>query len=132
MTTETSIQPDRAKRECDCPEQVETCRHFDGQRLVFAAMRSLSPVHRAAHFWWHFSVIVGDDVPPVSCPCGCGALIGAASSFTTSYAGDSEADALDAFYKAERELLHGPDQEDASRTLTRETSQRSSGYEADA
>lgn len=92
-------------RECDCPEWVLRCAHYEGQSLTL----------------WNYLVFpLPNDRFAVSthpgavqtglCDCGqCSGFVydNDRADFRYLYSGSSEADALAAFYAAEEALLRG-------------------------
>lgn len=90
------------ERECHCPAHVLRCVHLGDEILVLASdTESRSPHRKCAGPFYHFGIAVITGY--VLCPT-CGTTVGAAQrGYGTGT--DTYADALEAFYAAERELI---------------------------
>lgn len=95
-------------RECDCPEWVIRCAHFEGRLVLLATNargRKPCPIRKSTVPNPNRRVVATASRPYEMCPCGCGVL--SLLPDTVLHRSESVADALAAFYAAEEELLRG-------------------------
>lgn len=93
-------------RECDCPEWVLRCCHFDDVIVVLVEDDDSHRPHRD-HVGYCYPFAVGTITGYKPCP-DCGLAMGVRSKSHSQHPGlFNEADAIAAFYTAEEELLRG-------------------------
>lgn len=91
-------------RECDCPQWTQ-CRHFDNRLLVLMdGNRNKSHTFACPKRWVRFAVAFVIRYIPCT-TCGTGETALAHDFRSLVYEGNSEADALAAFYAEEARLL---------------------------
>ena len=92
---------ERPARECDCPPQTLRCAHINGERINLAFNVSGCSRHTT------YGVLQATTAPSAQASCCTMAGWRELDHVIALYAGDSEADALAAFYAAEERLLRG-------------------------